>query len=258
MTKIYKNLLLILATFGIITITSSFILNKNSVSLPILCYHCVSDEMPLDNSYLYVTKETFDHQMDLLLSNGYTPISYYDILENKPLPEKPIIITFDDGYYDNYYNAFPVLQKYNVKATIFVITDILGHKTDTARTDKYPGMLSWEECLIMENSELVDIESHSKDHLLMGKLSKDEYSEQFIESKLKIDLELNKDSKIFAYPYGDGSDTMSNFAVKNGYEIINYVEPSKSNKLDSNTIKKLRRIKPTNDMTDEQFLNAIK
>lgn len=258
MKNFYKKLLIISIIMFMIAISAIIIINTNTTKLPILCYHSVSDEIPEENSYLYVTKDVFEHQMNLLLENGYTPISYYDIIENKELPKKPIIITFDDGYYDNYFNAFPILQKLNIKATIFVITDILGHKTETDRTDKYTGMLSWEECMLMENSGLINIESHSKNHLLMGGLSKDEYSEQFTASKEKIDTELNKDSKIFAYPYGDGSKKMNRFALKNGYYVMNYVAPSRVNILTKHSLRKLRRIEPNNDTTDEEFLKAIK
>lgn len=229
--------------------------------LPILCYHSVSDDIDVDNSYLYVSPEKLEHQMNLLLQNGYTPISYYDLIDhfqNKTkLPENPIIITFDDGYYDNYLNAYPIFKKMDIKATIFVTTSVMGNKTDSARTDKYESMLSWEECIEMEESGLINIESHTKDHLNLKTLSNDDAISQLAASKKMIDDNLNKDSKVIAYPYGAGDKKINKDAVEVGYEAINYVNPSYTNALLKNNMTKLHRIEVDDDTSDEEFLSLI-
>lgn len=261
----FKNKKIILS-ISIIVIAICFILYgllpiiyKNR--LPILCYHCVNYDSTSDNSYLYVTPEKLEHQMDLLLENGYTPISYYDLMDhftNKTkLPEKPIIITFDDGYYDNYLYAYPIFKEKNIKATIFVTTAIMGNKTDDGRTDKYEKMLSWEECKEMEESGLINIESHTNDHLNLKTVSYDEVLNQLTVSKKMIDDNLNKDSKVIAYPYGAGDKKINKNAVKAGYSAINYVNPSYTNALLKNDMTKLHRIEVDDSTTDEEFLELI-
>ena len=104
----------------------------------------------------------------MFLENGYTVISIRDLDDADKgkieLPEKPIIITFDDGYYSNYEYIYTILQKYNVKASVFVVTDKIGKEIDGIN------YLGWNECLEMQNSGLVDIYSHSKIKILLKEL----------------------------------------------------------------------------------------
>lgn len=106
---------------------------KSKIDLVILMYHCVLKDGDWQKQYLQpalvVSQQTFDKQM-AFLSKHYHLISLKDlveILQNKqPLPPKCAVITFDDGWRDNYLNAYPILKKYNVPATIFLTTDFIG------------------------------------------------------------------------------------------------------------------------------------
>ena len=127
-----------------------FILQKNnrpSVNIPILLYHDFTVNVPEkdpDNFNYINTPDSFEENIKTLLENGYTFLSFKDLNDaynNKSkLPKKPILITFDDGYYSNYKYIFPILKKYSVKASIFIVTDNIG-KTINAK--KY---LTWGEC----------------------------------------------------------------------------------------------------------------
>ncbi|MBQ5821842.1 MAG: polysaccharide deacetylase family protein, partial [Selenomonadaceae bacterium] len=114
-----------------------------AVGVPVLSYHQVNDE---DNNALTVPTAVFEQQMAYLHDNGYHAITPDQLnaylTEGAPLPEKPVLITFDDGYRDNYENAFPILQKYGMTATIFLISDFMD------RFDKY---LTWQQ--VQEMSE---------------------------------------------------------------------------------------------------------
>ena len=113
------------------------------------------------------------------------------------LPSKPILITFDDGYYSNYEYIYPILKKYNAKASIFVVTDRIGKEINGI---KY---LGWNECLEMQNSGLVEIFSHSKRHVFYDKLPAREIRNDVVKSYKTIEQNLDKrDFKAFAYPYG--------------------------------------------------------
>ena len=113
------------------------------------------------------------------------------------LPDKPMLITFDDGYYSNYEYIYPILKQYQVKASIFIVTDKIGQEIDGI---KY---LGWEQCLEMQNSGLVEIGSHSKKHVFYDKRSVRELRDDVKASYEEIEKLLGKqDLKIFAYPYG--------------------------------------------------------
>ena len=144
-----------------------YVYNQNrytraDVKVPVLLYHNFVTtvlEVDSDNFNYINTPQSFEENIKTFLENGYTIISMKELAlaDNGKieLPSKPIVITFDDGYYSNYEYIYPILKKYNVKASIFIITDKVGKKIDGI---KY---LGWEECLEMQNSGLVEIFSHS-------------------------------------------------------------------------------------------------
>ncbi len=94
--------------------------------VPILSYHRVADaEDPLS-----VSPADFERQMRWLAENGYTAVTLAALVDHmtagSPLPVKPVVITFDDGYADNYHTALPIMSRYGMKATVFVINDFVG------------------------------------------------------------------------------------------------------------------------------------
>ncbi|MBQ3971791.1 MAG: polysaccharide deacetylase family protein, partial [Selenomonadaceae bacterium] len=128
--------------------------SENGTKVMVLNYHKVDD---LDIS-LSVRPKDFDDQMRYLKENGYhtiTPDEFYESLAgNFELPENPVLITFDDGYEDNYRNAYPILRKYDFKATIFVISSFLGTK------EHY---FTWDQAREMAENG-ISIQSHTVDH----------------------------------------------------------------------------------------------
>ena len=106
--------------------------SENGTKVVVLNYHKI-DRM---NISLSVLPEDFEAQMRYLSENNYhtiTPDELYESLSgNLELPENPVLITFDDGYADNYRNAYPILKKYGFKATIFVISSFLGSEEHTS------------------------------------------------------------------------------------------------------------------------------
>ena len=102
--------------------------------IPILCYHrvCPKNEIGKDSPSLCVTPEQFKNQMSLLKLLGYLPLSVQALLASlqgrRNLGRRPVLLTFDDGYADNYVYAFPILKKFSFTAVIFLVTDFLGKK----------------------------------------------------------------------------------------------------------------------------------
>ena len=122
--------------------------------LPILMYHDVTDGPTSDNP-MVVTTEKLEGDLCWLKENGYHTILPRELTAGEPLPEKPVMITFDDGYVSNYRLLFPLLQKYQMKAAICLIVSL---------TDEDPeghGHLTWDMCREMQASGLVEIASHT-------------------------------------------------------------------------------------------------
>lgn len=161
-------------------------------AVPVLVYHLVSNNLFSSNTDLFVKPEEFEKQMELISKNGYTPI-FADELSQAGNYKKPIIITFDDGYIDNYENVFPIIKKYNIKITIFVITGMVNEKNH----------LTAEQISEMSDSGLVSIQSHTVTHRYMTKLDNSELITELEKSKEEIYKLTNKYPTAIAYPYGD-------------------------------------------------------
>lgn len=156
--------------------------------LPVLMYHAIDDKI-FGIKEMFVSTSSFDGQMKYLSDNGYTAIDFSEI-KNYEKYRKPIIITFDDGYEDNYTNAYPILKKYKLKATIFVPSSFI----DT------PQYLTSRQ--IKEMSDLISFQSHSVTHPKLTIISKEELEKECKESQVKIEKITGKPVVAFAYPFG--------------------------------------------------------
>lgn len=158
--------------------------------VPVFMYHGVTD-YTWGSAELFVSPSVLEEQLKYLVENGYDPIWFEDLREVEKY-DKPVILTFDDGYQDNYTDLFPLLQKYNVKATIFVITGWLGG-------EKY---LTPEQVTEMSQSGLVSIQSHTWSHKDMDTLPAEAQREQMSQSKLAILRLTGKEPAVLCYPRG--------------------------------------------------------
>lgn len=162
---------------------------------PILEYHMVQQEDPKDAYAYNVPVEDFQQQLDYLQEQGYTTISIRDYLRAKKgllqLPEKPIILTFDDGYESNYKELLPILEERGLKATIFMVTNDIGKD----------GYLSWQQLKDMEKRG-IEIGSHTANHLPLTGMSLDEAREEVKLSKLLMEWNGMKTIYTLSYPNG--------------------------------------------------------
>lgn len=160
---------------------------SGNVRVPILYYHAVDDET-FGLEQLFVRPDEFDRQMEYV-SKNYTPIYFSQIPEAGRI-KNPIIITFDDGYRDNYTYAYPILKKYNVKATVFLVPEYL---------DK-PKFLTREQVSVMK--DLVSFQSHTMNHMELDKASETLIRKQLIDSKSYIERLTGERVNVLAYPVG--------------------------------------------------------
>ena len=159
--------------------------------VPVLMYHAVSDDC-WGFSSLFVSPDDMEQQLKLLVDEGFTPIWFED-LPHADEYEKPVILTFDDGYDDNYTELYPLLQKYNVKATIFVIAAHLGT----------PHKMTAEQVKELSDSGLVSIQSHTMTHDLLDEMNEEKLIYQLEQSQLTIARLTGKVPYTICYPEGN-------------------------------------------------------
>jgi len=215
-TSMYKKLVLLLMLCCMpLVLAGPKVLDKKAVDtyangskIVVLNYHKV-DNM---NISLSVLPADFDKQMEYLKENNYhtiTPDDLYDSLENqKELPENPVLITFDDGYVDNYKNAYPILKKYGFKATIFVITGFM---------DVQPNYITWNQAKELEANG-ISIESHTVNHKSMTELSNEQLWQELTQSKKALEEHLGKEIKYIAYPTGTYNLHIAQMVKDAGYK----------------------------------------
>lgn len=157
-------LLLVSSCIGIYTFTNASSYEEESIKLPIIMYHSILKDTSKSGKYI-VTPSTLEADLQYIANNGYTTITMTDLIayvyENSVLPEKPIIITFDDGHYNNLGYAVPLLKKYNMKAVI----SIVGKYTDTFSESDEANLnysyLRWKDIEELMNSGIIEFQNHT-------------------------------------------------------------------------------------------------
>lgn len=166
-----------------------------NVQVPVLMYHAVSDNT-WGEADLFVSPEDMEAQLRYLLDNGYDPIWFED-LKDLSRYDKPVILTFDDGYDDNYTELYPLLRKYNVKATIFIIAQ-RGIGTEHKMTEQQIRELS--------QSGLVSIQSHGMTHWDMSQMDEGTLVWELGDSRLVLARITGLIPHVLCYPSGLYSD----------------------------------------------------
>lgn len=200
-------------------------------AIPILTYHSIDDS----GSVISVAVTNFDKQMSCLRKKGYKTYSLMEMVNyikrGAELPHKGIVITFDDGYENNYKEAFPVLQKFGYTATIFITTGHSGKKNNWGK--QHPSipelsMLSWEEIREMSRHG-IDFGAHTQNHVNLEEVSIDIARKEIIESKDDIQMRIDHPVELFSYPFGcfnkevqDITRTAFRGAISNNPGKINY------------------------------------
>ncbi len=224
-----------------------------SARIPVLMYHYLSVPPADANSYrldLSVSPDLFARQLESMREAGYVTVSPYDLLAHlwagAPLPEKPVVITFDDGYRDNYTNAFPLLRERGMVATIFVVTDFM----DEGR----PEYLTWEMAREMWAAGF-SIESHGRNHASLKNRDADYLVWQALGSLETIEYELGARPRFVSYPAGEfDAQTIAIFESANywaGFTTIQGATHSTDN------LFQLHRVRVRNTTQPEELLRLL-
>ena len=176
--------------------------------IPVLNYHQIND---VDENMLTVSTTEFETQMTWLDENGFKTITVSELLNalegKESLPERPVLITFDDGYIDNYQCAFPILKKHNMKACIFLISEYVS---------LYPNYLTWEQLAEMQLSG-IEFGSHTVDHNVLTELSPNSVNHELSDSKSVLERRLGRRVEVLAYPCGFTNEYIKTRVSATGY-----------------------------------------
>ena len=213
--------------------------NEKNIKIPIIIYHAFETPEPSNDTYqLFSTQARFEENVTTLLNDGYTFITLEDLYKyNKgevALPEKVCIITMDDGWLGCYTAAYPVLQKYHVPATIFIVSNLI----------ETGGYFSWEHAKEMYDSGLVKLHIHGKSHIEYSSVSKEKLVSDFTTAHEELEEKMGeKIQKIMAYPSGKCSENSKKWLKEAGFEIqvlTKYGTVNKSRTLDLTDLGRIR------------------
>lgn len=183
-----------------------------ATGLPILMYHKIG-RAPRGSSLkkLWVSPEQLRWQVGWLKSQGYQSLTLRQVgealREGTPLPPRSVALTFDDGYENNFSQAFPILREAGLTATVFVVVSTVGQDNawhNPAQEPRLP-MMSWEQLRELRLAGW-EVASHTLTHARLGRLSESDRRRELVGSLEQLSKELGTDVLSFAYPYGQGQD----------------------------------------------------
>lgn len=178
----------------------------------VLMFHMIGD---IPNNAAVETEANLRLQMNYLRDHGYHPITMqelYDyVTKGAALPEKPVCITFDDGYLDSYTIVYPMMKEYGFPWTLFLITDDVG---------KPYNRMTWDQLKEMADSHTVTIANHTLSHPKLHNLATaKEKEKEIVEANEALKYHLGIDNAWLAYPYGDYDDQVVEICKKAGIKM---------------------------------------
>ncbi|MDR2074309.1 MAG: polysaccharide deacetylase family protein [Oscillospiraceae bacterium] len=286
--KEYVFKFLILAIFSIFALITVFcfvpeIQNRNGASaevaeevikLPILMYHGLTENSNHENKFV-INVGLFESDLEYLTQNGFNTIFIRDLIDfvynDGILPEKPIMITFDDGYRNNYFYAFPLIKKYECKMIFSPIGKCIDDYTKIQDKNIKYSHSTWPEIKEMVDSGLVEVQNHSYDMHSCKKRkgckkvkseSKSSYEKFFKSDVLKFQEECLKNlgtaPTAFVYPFGAMCNESEELLHDLGFKVtvscegkINFIRKK------PNSLYKLRRFIRPNKISTKKFFKKI-
>lgn len=202
--------------------------NKTAARVPILMYHHIAPQTARDerSKQLVVPPPDFEAQLAYFQRSGYSSITLDAIAaaldHGAPLPARPLILTFDDGYDDFYTNAYPLLQRYQIKATIFIIVGRVGET----------GYMSWAQLRELAASPLITVGSHTRTHPQLAEKSDERVRDELAGSKADLEQQLQISVRHLAYPSGSYNKHTIELAREAGYQTAVTVHDGVSERAD--------------------------
>jgi len=259
-------------SFNILTKAVGFEIQEE-VKVPILMYHFLAEDDKNPNPW-QIRVEQFESDLIALKDEGFEAIFIQDLINfvynRVPLPEKPIVISFDDGASDFYSLAFPLLKEHNTKAVMAIIGSTTDKFSEDTEQNKYfKSNMNWEQVRELKNSGLVEIQSHSHDlHKGSGAAKKkgesiDSYRDRFIKDNAafntRVMAEIDITPTAFIFPFGSQSKESNDVLKSAGFlasltcrEVVSVVKAGEPDSLFD-----LGRVLRSRKMTSESMIETI-
>jgi peptidoglycan/xylan/chitin deacetylase (PgdA/CDA1 family) len=225
--------------------------------IPILMFHQVLSQKPTQDSSFYVTKDRLDELFCILKRWQFTPVTF-EYLEKikaenliEKLPKKPIILTFDDGYQNNFTLLLPLLKKYQFNCVLFLLGERHTYNFWDNPIEKDVSMLMNETEIKEFRAFGNEIGAHTMKHVKLTELDVETSKNEIIESKRKLELLLNQKITSFSYPYGMAREIHYEIVANAGFKFAVLTNSGSFNWSKSSF--ELYRINIPNKITNIQF-----
>lgn len=223
---------------------------KKKWEIPIIMYHRVIEgtESEIGVHANYTLKKDFEEQMRYLVEKGYETVTFKDLAGNNyknrfDEGKKKIILTFDDGYEDNYRVAFPIMKKYNCKGVIYLMGELNYNRWDVenkVNPEKRFSLMNDNEIKELQESGLIEFGAHTLTHPKLTTLDDDAVRYEVGESKRRFEEKLGEAPVSFAYPYGDFDERIKKIVSEFGFQFV--VATDRGSLCFSDDLQEIRRI----------------
>lgn len=229
---LFLTLLVIILTVGISIVLAN---SEDYIEVPIIMYHSILKDSSRSNKYT-VTPAVLEEDLKYIKDKGYTTVTIADLISyvynDTPLPEKPIVLTFDDGHYNNYGYLFPLLEKYDMKAVISIVGSYTDKFTETDEANLNYSYLRWKDIKELMDTGRIEFQNHTYSlHSNTGKRNgtkkikgeTDEHYKNVLEEDiLKLQQEFKENTnyipQCFTYPFGGISNASLDIIKELGFK----------------------------------------
>lgn len=229
---LFLTLLVTLLTVGISIVIAT---SEDYIDVPIIMYHSILKDPSRSNKYT-VTPAVLEEDLKYIKDKGYTTVTIADLIsyvyDDSPLPEKPIVLTFDDGHYNNYGYLFPLLEKYDMKAVISIVGSYTDKFSETDEANLNYSYLRWKDIKELMYTGRIEFQNHTYNlHSNTGKRigtkkikgETDEHYKSILKDdilKLQQEFEGNTNytPKCFTYPFGGISNASLDIIKELGFK----------------------------------------
>jgi len=209
---------MILLIITAVALLAAFLMYRRFArAVPILMYHRIID-IPGDR--ISMPPEKFAAQMRYLRDHGFHAVSlaalHRHLAESVPLPSRPVVLTFDDGYEDNLTTALPILREYGMTGTVFVISGWVGRMNEWEAGQPRCRLMTWEQLAEWHRAGM-EIAAHTMTHPHLPRLTDEEIAKELISCKQVIEERLGIPVNFLCYPYGDVDAGVKRITQECGY-----------------------------------------
>mgnify|MGYP006337491363 CR=1 FL=1 len=198
---------------------------QSNKKVRVLMYHSISEHVGKEKHNKWRVKpKDFEKQMNWFYKNNWKSFTISELVKLDEIPKKSFVVTFDDGFEDNFLNAFPILKKYNFKATIYLVPNQKTNHWEEKNTSVLSNLLNNEQILQMQNSGLIEFGSHTLSHVNLSTINDEQLLNELKKSKEEVEKITNQECEAFAYPYGKFDDNIVNSVKRVGYKNATFVK----------------------------------